>query len=506
MNNVVYLPSPIPDFEGNPLIEALPPISSQKDIAKCLLNRPKPPRDIRSMPAEVRLMTTQQIVRFHQPLQSEMTLAMCIDKCLRWGYVDRNPATPEYVSMINERYEAGLLKALPYKRSFLHTYGFAVLGVSGVGKSTSTELILNHYPQYIRHEQYNSIPLGINQVVWLKLDCPSDGSLKALCKSILDEFDHLLGTDYTNMYRKCTLDDLLIHVADVAAKENLGLLVIDEIQHLSTAGKDASVKALNFLVSLVNKIGVPVILIGTPSAKRILQQDFQQAKRASGQGDITFGSLDKSRTEWKTFLKGLWSLQFTKENVELTDDMETMLFSETFGNQFLLTVLYMLVQEDAILSQRESFDAKAIREVAQRRLALTGPMRKALQKHDDVSLHSYLEEKGIFDPWHTNVEFNDLPAPNVASAPAPKAVDKSSESEKAIRSLVEGFGLTYNEAVTAVTLVVNDCKEIPPHTKIAVKAFKLHLSKQNVQEKPESEIPVGYEGMKTEGMIGGEVV
>ena len=255
--NTVYRSVQIPEFEGNPLIEALPPMLSQKELVRELFQRPKYMENIQECSDTVRLMSTQQILRFHQPLPCDFTLATSIDKCIRWGYADRNPLSPDYVTMIYERYEAGLEGRMPYRRSFQKTYGFSVLGVSGVGKSTTVEVILKRYPQFIQHIQYNDRELKMNQVVWMKVDCPCDGSPVALCKSIFDEFDHLLGTNYMDKYKRCSLDDLLGRVTDAAARENLGILVIDEIQHLITAKTGTPIKVLNYLVSLVNHFQPP---------------------------------------------------------------------------------------------------------------------------------------------------------------------------------------------------------------------------------------------------------
>lgn len=45
----------------------------------------------------------------------------------------------------------------------------------------------------------------------------------------------------------------------------IGLLIIDEIQHLNI--KPGADKMLNFFVTLVNVISLPVIMVGTPKAR-----------------------------------------------------------------------------------------------------------------------------------------------------------------------------------------------------------------------------------------------
>ncbi len=37
---------------------------------------------------------------------------------------------------------------------------------------------------------------------------------------------------------------------------------------------------LNFFVTLVNTIGLPVILVGTPKARDIFEKDFRSARRS----------------------------------------------------------------------------------------------------------------------------------------------------------------------------------------------------------------------------------
>ena len=117
------------------------------------------------------------------------------------------------------------------------------------------------------------------QIVWLKLDCPFDGSIKGLCFNFFQAVDDILGTDYSRIYtgNRRTVDELIPLIARVASLHCIGVLVIDEIQHLSQAKSGGSSKMLNFFVQLVNTIGVPVVLVGTYKAMPILSGEFRQA-------------------------------------------------------------------------------------------------------------------------------------------------------------------------------------------------------------------------------------
>jgi len=77
----------------------------------------------------------------------------------------------------------------------------------------------------------------LTQLVWAKLDCPFDGSLKGLCIEFFTYVDSVLGTDYAKMFSiyRMTVNQAMPRMAQIARAHCLGLLVIDELQHLSQA-------------------------------------------------------------------------------------------------------------------------------------------------------------------------------------------------------------------------------------------------------------------------------
>jgi len=72
---------------------------------------------------------------------------------------------------------------------------------------------------------------------------------------------------------------MLTLMCQVVRNTGLGLLIIDEVQHLCGARGLGDERMLNFFVTLVNTAGVPIILIATPKAMSILQSEFRQARR-----------------------------------------------------------------------------------------------------------------------------------------------------------------------------------------------------------------------------------
>jgi hypothetical protein len=133
---------------------------------------------------------------------------------------------------------------------------------------------------------------------------------------------------------------------------------------------------------------VPVILIGTSKAMPILQGQFRQARRSSGHGDLIWNRMKKERN-WITFVESIWKYQWIREDVPLTAQMLDAVYEETQGIIVLAVVLYVLLQEDAIRSERETFDVEDIRRVARERMALVQPMLKALRDDNKKEIDRY---------------------------------------------------------------------------------------------------------------------
>ena len=387
-----YLEQILPEYRGNPLIEALPEIMSREDTLECLTRTPDHDDSERNLDAKYRLHCVSRLLHdFYQPFPQHLTIQECISVCLRQGYRSRSPLGKDYAIMLNETYEAMKENRLPRRVPGYHpnASGFTIIGVSGVGKSTAVESVLAQYDQVIKHTEYHGQPFLATQLVWLKLDCPHDGSRGEFCYRFFKALDQTVGTSLLRRYEhsRIAIDSLLTLVAHYAQEYSLGLLVVDECQHLSLA-KGGSEAMLNFFVTLVNTIGVPVILIGTSKARPLFQGSFRQARRASGHGDISWNRMQKNRS-WTTFVESIWKYQWTRNKVPLTPEMLDAIYDETQGIIVMAVVLYVLVQEDAIGTERETFDARDIVRVSRERMTLVQPMLDALRKNDQKEIDRY---------------------------------------------------------------------------------------------------------------------
>lgn len=442
----IYHKQEIEEFIGNPLIEALPPPEDPANYPKLLMSLPGYSEDERKNDARWRLARLQRISQVHVPTKKDSMLMLSIGRCIRWSYADRNPIPFDEVKKIlkNEgrQVSESLERYLTSPKAPI--YGFPVLGVSGAGKTTSVENVLSLFPQAISHTNYRGLDFKQDQLVWLKVDCPPDGTPKGLCAAILQGVDIALKSDYTSqiLRNRMSKDVLLIKVSKLIQDLHLGILLLEDIQNLCGTKATVSKELLNFMVSLANSLRIPVVMIGTPKILTLLQKEFQQAKRASGEGEIRMDLMTRGSTEWKRFISFVWTYQYTAEKVELTEEMEKQFFEESVGNPFVASLLYKLVQDDAIIGRKETFDISDVSRVAREKMGITAKMRRDMLAGIDVELNAYRRL------WEVT---NFVPAVNSSSDKKITKQGKASEEEfnslvKEIATMLVNEGLQMNDA------------------------------------------------------------
>lgn len=382
----------ITEFIGNPLIAALPPFASQNDTLSNLLKIPPHYDAERESTPYDRLQMLGRICTAHVPYAHDLFISRSLSRCINWGYVSRNPVPFSVTSQVLKAYNRNVTNELEnyLTRAVIPVSGFSVLGISGVGKSCSVLNALREFPQVIEHDTYHNHPFKRTQLVWLKVDCPGDGTPKGLCMAILREIDAVLGTGYhTEVSNRISKDLLTSKVSECLSSHYLGVLVIDDIQNLYGAKKDTTLDLLSFLIYLMETFAIPVVMVGTPKILPLFQQEFQLAKRATGDGTVRMGLLEKNSKDWNRFIGTIWRFQFTRDIIPLTAEMNNVFFEESVGNPFLCALLYKLVQDDAITSGSETFTITDVKKVAEEKLCITSTMRKNMLAGNDEELKKY---------------------------------------------------------------------------------------------------------------------
>lgn len=473
----------IDEYKNNPFIEALPPILSRDEVIGQLASYPRYMESERNLGSHYRLhIVVQRLLQVFQPLSIHLELENTISTMLRTGYVSRNPIKREYTQMfINGYRQINRQQIDTDTRLILPTTAcsLSIIGVSGMGKSTSINRILSRIPQVICHKNYKGINFNFMQVSWIKLDCSFDGSVKGLCIDFFVKVDDLLGTNYFIKYgtSKRTVDTLLSIMSQVARNIGLGLLIIDEIQHLSIAKSGGSDKMLNFFTTLVNVVGIPVIMVGTMKARNILQSDFRIARRGLGtSGNLIWEKMKKDES-WELLIEAIWEYQWTKKPTQLSQQYIDLLYELSQGVIDIAIKLYCMTQVKAISTGIEEITPHLMKRVSEENLKMIQPMLEALKSGDykkialyedicTVDFENFLtSQRKDIDFTKRIKEFKDAEKQkekSIQEEAVLKLIDldiKEYQARKAVSDVVEEYGedISLRELITkALTVIETD--------------------------------------------------
>lgn len=418
-------------YRGNPLIEALPVILTEDEVIDKLQFYPEYNEKERLLPDHIRLHLIQNVLQLFTPLPIHIDLEQRFSRLIRAGYIARNPVHLGFWKDMDSRVECLRTGKSVAPRLRSTATGFTILGISGVGKSTAFEQILSLYPQVIYHSHYHDRNSTTTQLVWLKLECPFDASVKGLCLNFFQAVDDILGTSYYSSYAargRRTINELMPDVARVASNVHLGVLVIDEIQVLSKLRSGGHEKMLDFFVQLINMIGLPVVLVGTYKAWSVLSSEFRQIRRGTGQGDLVWERMQED-SDWQLFVESLWRYQYVQFPTELTTELSHTLYYESQGITDLAVKLFMLAQTRAITTGKEKMTKGIIQSVASDCLRTATEVLNALKSGSIERLRNCEDVRPIdVEPFMAQ-ELERLRVANVSSV-APAA--KESEADNII--------------------------------------------------------------------------
>jgi hypothetical protein len=170
----------------------------------------------------------------------------------------------------------------------------------------------------------------------------------------------------------------------------VGLLVIDEFQHLDLAKGGGEKKMINFLVKLINTIGVSIVLIGTPKAMPIFAGEFRKARRSAGEGSVIWDRMPKDES-WDDFVNELWQYQWLKSPLPIDEKIINTLYDLSQGILDIVIKLMCLAQARAILLGIEMVSVELLGQVYKDEFTTVHPMLEALRTNNKRKLIEYAD-------------------------------------------------------------------------------------------------------------------
>ena len=311
----------------NEIVKKLPEMLMGEELDKALEILPDYDESIRNKSQAERLIALQDIYNAYVPntmsreIYSKLYLAMLRSL--------QKKQTKMAMIQLNENYKG--IKVKEYNGIIGGSDSFTIIGASGVGKSSAVSRAINLIGGNEIIETSNPYAKIVPCVV---VQCPFDSSVKGMLVEILRVVDERLETKYyTNAVRARATTDMLIGSVSQVALNHIGLLVIDEIQHIVHHKNGKSL--VNCLTQLINNTGISICMVGTPECVPFFVQAQQLARRSLG---LQYGNMEYG-IEFRKFCETLFHYQYVKAKTVIDDGMIQWLYEHSQGNLSMVVSL-----------------------------------------------------------------------------------------------------------------------------------------------------------------------
>lgn len=337
----------------------LPEMKSGNELISALSIIPKYDESICTQNQAVRLMALSDLYQIYVP--SQMSIEIYNKLYLALLRSMQKKGSQMAIKQRYENYKA--IQQQSYSGILGGSDSFTIIGTSGIGKSSAISRAIS----LITENRIIEVDKPYTKIIpCLIVQCPFDSSVKGLLLEILRKVDEELGTDhYIHAVKsRASTTDMLIGAVSSIALNNIGMLVVDEIQNVVNSKNGKSL--IGALTQLINNSGISICMVGTPESTVFFEQAMQLARRSVGLQYTTMNYDDY----FQSFCKIIFKYQFLKNRTEITAAITEWLYEHSAGVVSVVVSLIHDAQEIAILTGKEVLNLDTLNEAYQQRLSL----------------------------------------------------------------------------------------------------------------------------------------
>lgn len=345
----------------NTLTKKLPPMLTGNDLEAALTIAPEYDPEIIHQDPATRLMALNQLYKVFVPtkMAKEIYTRMYLSLLRSLQKKESKLAIQQYM----ENHKA--IRQQQYSGIIGGSDSFTIIGTSGIGKSSAITRAI----QLLTKEEVIEIKRPYSKIIpCVLVQTPFDSSVKGLLYEILRVVDEKLGSKYyANALRARSTTDMLIGAVSQVALNHIGLLVVDEIQHIVNHKNGKTL--IGCLTQLINNSGISIAMIGTPESSAFFTQAMQLARRSLG---LHYEALEYG-DEFQRVCETLYRYQYVQHPTMLDVATTQWLFEHSGGNISIVAGLIHDAQEAAILDGSDILNLDSLRLAYQDRMAMLHP-------------------------------------------------------------------------------------------------------------------------------------
>jgi hypothetical protein len=245
----------------------------------------------------------------------------------------------------------------------------------------------------------------IYQLLFVRIQAPKDGSMLALCERLYEELRKAATCTRLPMpygFRSPrTVNEYVAAIELFATKLNVGLIVIEELQHMYLNQMHADQGAMRLLTNVISTMHIPILFIGTWPAASLLSVEVRLGRRATGPVVAFFRRMQNDE-EFEAFLTALFHFQFTTGVTAIDAGLVQAFHKHTQGIADLVVKLFAICQLELISMDEGVFDVALVERLGEQEMVLICPAVRALREGrnendsklwdlEPVDLHDYLK-------------------------------------------------------------------------------------------------------------------
>lgn len=337
----------------------LPEMKSGNELISALSIIPEYDETICQQNQAVRLMALSDLYQIYIP--SQMSLEIYSKLYLALLRSMQKKGTQMAIKQRYENYRA--IQQQSYSGILGGSDSFTIIGTSGIGKSSAISRAIS----LITENRIIETDKPYTKIIpCLIVQCPFDSSVKGMLLEILRKVDEELGTDhYIHAVKsRASTTDMLIGAVSSIALNNIGMLVVDEIQNVVNSKNGKSL--IGALTQLINNSGISICMVGTPESTVFFESAMQLARRSVG---LQYTTMNYDEY-FQSFCKIIFKYQFLKNHTEITAAITEWLYEHSAGVVSVVVSLIHDAQEIAILTGKEVLNLDTLNEAYQQRLTL----------------------------------------------------------------------------------------------------------------------------------------
>lgn len=340
------------------LIKKLPPMMSGSELERALTILPEYDPAIANENEAMRLIALSDLYKVYVPSQMSKEIYCKLYLALLRSLQKKQSklAIQQYM----ENYKA--VKQQDYNGIIGGSDSFTVIGASGIGKSSA----ISRAVQLLTKEDVIKVDKPYSKIIpCVLVQTPFDSSIKGLLFEILRVVDEKLGSKYyANALRARSSTDMLIGAVSQVALNHIGLLIVDEIQHVVNHKNGKSL--IGCLTQLINNTGISICMVGTPESAVFFTQAMQLARRSLG---LQYGVMEYGE-EFHRVCKILYRYQYVKNTTQIDTATVRWLYEHSQGNISTVVGLIHDAQELSILDGSEILNLDTLRSAYNNRMRM----------------------------------------------------------------------------------------------------------------------------------------